>query len=139
MHRQRSRSAGVIGAKRPRDSGCHTAAHGAAGHGHHQDDKGKHQRHRRQRLNAETADIGCFGNGDAGAGRQRHDIGRRQLQQCRENRPIDQRISDRIADRLLRRTRIRLDHRNFRNAKLRHTFPRTTACLYRRAPPCSNP
>ena len=82
----------VAGAERTRNRGSDAAAHRAARHGHGEDHAGKHQRHRRQRLDAEPADIGGLRNDDAGAGRERDDVRPGEPQQRAQDRPVEQRI-----------------------------------------------
>jgi len=107
----------VAGAERTGDRRRHAAAHGAPRHGHGQDHERKHQRHRRQRLGAEPADVGGLGDGDAGAGAERDDVRPCEPQQRAQNRAVDQRISRRRCDRA-KRKRVFVGYRNFGNTEI---------------------
>ena len=102
MRSQRRGAVLVAGAERARDGRGHAAAHRAARHGHGQDHERKHQRHRRQRFDAEPADIGGLGDHDAGGGAECHDVGPGEPQQRRQDRAVQQRI---LRRRLRRRKR----------------------------------
>ena len=106
MHRQRGRASVVARAERTRDRRGHAAAHRAAGHRHRHHDEREHQRHRRERFGAEAADVRCLGDHHGHAGAERKRIGRRKLQQPRQNRIVQQGIWRR---RRSRRERWRLD------------------------------
>ena len=93
MRGERAGALAVACAERPRDGRRHGAAHGTARHGHGQDHCRKHQRHRRQRLDAEPADIGGLRDHHAGAGRQRDHVRPGEAEQRAQNRPVHQRAS----------------------------------------------
>ena len=118
---QRRGAVDIAGTERARDRRRHAAAHRAARHRHGQDHEGKHQRHRRQRLDAEPADIGGLGDHHAGAGAERDDVRPGQPQQRAQDRAVEQRIPRRRgraaeaeARRLRRREFRRRRYRTFR-------------------------
>ena len=92
VQRQRRRAVAVAGAERAADRRRNAAAHGARRHHLRQHHEGEHQRDRGQRFDAETADIGGFGDRHQGGAEHRDDIGKRQLQQRRQDRRRQQAV-----------------------------------------------
>ncbi len=117
MRGQRAGALLVTGAERPRDRRRHAAAHGATRHRHGQDHERKHQRHRRQQLGAEPADIGGFRDDHAGTRAERNDIRPCEPQQRAQNRAVDQRVSCRRRDRT-KRKRLFVGYGNFSEADI---------------------
>ena len=138
MRGQRRGALLVAGTDRACDRGRHAAAHRAARHGHGQDHAGKHQRHCRERLDAEPADIGGFRDDDAGAGRQRDYIRPGEPQQRAQNRPVQQRIFRRRL-RWRKRAFVLVD-RYFGNADIGHFCSRArSGCCARGCPSTGGP
>ena len=122
MGRQRIGARDVAGAERARDRRRYAAAHRAARHRHGQDHERKHQRHRRQQLDAEPADIGGLGDHHAGARAERDHVRPCQPQQRAQYRSVDQRISRRLRQR--RKRRLVLIDRKFGDTDIGHFFSR---------------
>jgi len=120
MRRQCGGALVVAGAERPRDRRRYAAAHRAARHGHGQDHERKHQRHRRQRLDTEPADIGGLGDDHAGAGAERDDVRPCQPQKRAQDRAVDQRIPHRRCDE--RKRLFVFVYRNFGDPDIGHFF-----------------
>ena len=119
MRRQRRGAFDVAGAERARDRRCHAAAHRAARHRHGQDHERKHQRHRRQRFDAEPADIGGLGDHHAGARAERDHVRPGEPQQRAQDRTVEQRIPRRRRDRR-EAADVVLGDRNFGDADIGH-------------------
>jgi len=89
---QRRRAVAVVGAERAADRRRDPAAHGARRHHLGQHHERKYQRDRGQRFDAEPADIGGFGDRHQGGSDHGDDVGKRQLQQGRQDRRRQQAV-----------------------------------------------
>ncbi len=92
MQRHRLHPRRVAGAKGARQRRRHTAAHGTRREHAGEHRERKHQPHRRQRRNAERADVEGFGQAHQHRHRSGHDIGCGQAQQRAQDRPRQQRV-----------------------------------------------